>query len=450
MAVRQYIGARYVPTYYKNSQDPTSSEWEANVRYDPMTIVSLPNLHSYQSKKIVPANIGSPAQNPEYWYDQGYAQAYYQALQDQIDDMNDGDVEGSLQNQINGANSSIQDLTTEINDINGRVNARKTYAIFVGNSYLHGTGGTNVSIFDGVKVLFDEAEQIYSSGAGFFTYSGHDDTFETMLTARIATMSAAEKEEVTHVIVISAFGDTRAFRDRASGQATAFITQVNSFVNVVKNNLPNAKVYIAFAEGIQDSSVVTNAGSTFYDEYAVHDLFKSYCAVYCDITYLGWSGWEISHRGSTNFSSDGYHPNDTGYSKLVHAIKSALLGSYVPSIKREAYTSDIGIPIQLIGTIDDTTIMFGAWSSADALSGANVVQDFTYKTVIPAAPMDDTQRYVRKLLVDDSTAPFTNGVTAVFNSLDKGKTLRMNCTITLTNGNNHVIFEPLIIKHYWR
>ena len=52
MSVRQYIGARYVPTYYQNSLDPTSSEWEPNVNYDPLTIVSLPNLHSYQSKNL--------------------------------------------------------------------------------------------------------------------------------------------------------------------------------------------------------------------------------------------------------------------------------------------------------------------------------------------------------------------------------------------------------------
>ena len=117
--MRQYIGARYVPTYYQNSLNPTSSEWEANVQYDPLTIVSLPNLHSYQSKKFVPANIGSPASNPEYWYDQGYASAYYQALQDQIDDMNDGTVPGSLQNQINDMNdgSVSGSLQNQINDL---------------------------------------------------------------------------------------------------------------------------------------------------------------------------------------------------------------------------------------------------------------------------------------------------------------------------------------------
>ena len=121
MSMHQYIGARYVPYYYENSLDPTSCEWESNVNYEPLTVVTLPNLHSYISKKFVPDTIGTPASNPEYWLDRGYDNAYVQALQDQIDDMNDGSVAGSLQNQINNMNDgsvsgSLQDQINDMND----------------------------------------------------------------------------------------------------------------------------------------------------------------------------------------------------------------------------------------------------------------------------------------------------------------------------------------------
>lgn len=99
--MRQYIGARYVPTYYKNSLDPDSTEWESNVSYEPLTIVTLPNQHSYISKQFVPATVGTPAENGAYWLDQGSESAYIEVLQQEIDDMKDGDVEGSLQAQIN-------------------------------------------------------------------------------------------------------------------------------------------------------------------------------------------------------------------------------------------------------------------------------------------------------------------------------------------------------------
>ena len=39
--VRQYIGARYVTKIYENSLDPSSAEWEANVTYEPLTLVTF-------------------------------------------------------------------------------------------------------------------------------------------------------------------------------------------------------------------------------------------------------------------------------------------------------------------------------------------------------------------------------------------------------------------------
>lgn len=111
MAMHQYIGARYVPYYYENSLDPTSTEWEPNVTYEPLTVVTLPNMHTYISKKTVPDTIGSPALNAEYWLDQGYANAYIQDLQDQIDqeilDRQSGDT--TITNQVNAVKQFTYD-----------------------------------------------------------------------------------------------------------------------------------------------------------------------------------------------------------------------------------------------------------------------------------------------------------------------------------------------------
>lgn len=68
MAVRQYIGARYVPRFYENSLG--TAEWQPNVAYEPLTIVTY-NGNSYTSKKDVPANIGDPSNNPTYWASTG-------------------------------------------------------------------------------------------------------------------------------------------------------------------------------------------------------------------------------------------------------------------------------------------------------------------------------------------------------------------------------------------
>ena len=50
---RQYVGARYVVKVYENSQNPLSAEWEQNVNYEPLTMVTY-NYGTYVSKKPVP------------------------------------------------------------------------------------------------------------------------------------------------------------------------------------------------------------------------------------------------------------------------------------------------------------------------------------------------------------------------------------------------------------
>lgn len=85
--VREYIGARYVIKIYENSLDSSSAEWEANVTYEPLTMVTY-NNSSYISKKEVPANIGDPASNPIYWVVSGAYNGQIAQLQQDIVDLN--------------------------------------------------------------------------------------------------------------------------------------------------------------------------------------------------------------------------------------------------------------------------------------------------------------------------------------------------------------------------
>lgn len=86
MATRQYIGARYVPKFYTNSVDG-SAAWESNVVYEPLTYVTLTNGHMYISKKQVPATVGTPASNAEYWLDVGSYNGFIDDLQQQINQL---------------------------------------------------------------------------------------------------------------------------------------------------------------------------------------------------------------------------------------------------------------------------------------------------------------------------------------------------------------------------
>lgn len=89
MAVRQYIGARYVPKFFENPNN--TAEWLPNTIYEPLTIVTY-GLNTYTSKKTVPASVGDPSNNPDYWVATGNYNAYISELSDKIDEIKEGFV----------------------------------------------------------------------------------------------------------------------------------------------------------------------------------------------------------------------------------------------------------------------------------------------------------------------------------------------------------------------
>lgn len=61
---RQYIGARYVPTFFNNPDG--SWDWAPGFQYEPLTIVKY-GTNTFTSKKLVPDNIGTPNIEKDYW-----------------------------------------------------------------------------------------------------------------------------------------------------------------------------------------------------------------------------------------------------------------------------------------------------------------------------------------------------------------------------------------------
>ena len=298
--MKQYTGARYVPTYYQNSLDPTSSEWEANVQYDPLTIVSLPNLHSYQSKKFVPANIGSPASNPEYWYDQGYANAYCQALQDQIDDMKDGTVPGSLQEQID---TNTSDITALTNFITNR------YFIFQGDSYsLQNTYGFDtwpkrVANYMG---LTNDNYTILANDGGGFVDTGHEGTFKSQL------QNNPINKAVTDIVICAGANDRLYTGIQIQNAISDYIAEAKTMYG------NDVRIHIAMI------------GWSTTQETALQILNVSYPA-YKDGAIRYGAHWLECPTSALLFASDFYdnlHPNGTGQIKIAYSIYEALNGNY--------------------------------------------------------------------------------------------------------------------------
>lgn len=100
--VLQYIGARYVPQFYLNSDG--TPEWRPGVAFEPLTIVTW-NNNSYTSRKPVPAEIGEPSVNPEYWAQTGVYNAQIVQIQNDVT---------ALQTAMNSAQKDITNINSKI------------------------------------------------------------------------------------------------------------------------------------------------------------------------------------------------------------------------------------------------------------------------------------------------------------------------------------------------
>lgn len=129
MAVRQYIGARYVAKIYVNSLDASSADWESGVAYEPLTMVTY-NSSSYISRKDVPASVGNPADNQTYWAVTGLYNGQILSLDNRVTalETQNGSETLNLTSQtlsgaVNELASSITgDIQTELAEVTMAVN----------------------------------------------------------------------------------------------------------------------------------------------------------------------------------------------------------------------------------------------------------------------------------------------------------------------------------------
>ena len=105
MAIRNYVGARYVPKF----ANPV--EWQANTSYEAMVIVTY-NNSSYTSKIPVPPTIGNPAENSTYWALTGNYNAQVEQYRQETET-----VSNNLTTEITNRENADTTLQSQINQI---------------------------------------------------------------------------------------------------------------------------------------------------------------------------------------------------------------------------------------------------------------------------------------------------------------------------------------------
>lgn len=296
----QYIGARYVPIWYVNSVDQ-SANWEINVEYEPLTWVTTPNNHLYLSKKTVPDNIGTPAQNTEYWLDMGvFSGSGLADLEARVEDLEEG------YNTIEDAVSDLQDIVRSINTINNRK------FIFISDSY-----GAMTNLYqDVVSMMGIQGGNYTIQCANGNSFAGNTGTFISRL---VDGLGVLDGDTVTDIVVIGGLNDSvNAYTD-----AGELFTAMSAFNTYAKTNAPNAKIHLGYCGHVD----ISNANA------ALRTWHKQYVTLSRYINYAGALGWHYIdnieytlHGVRSLLSSDGVHPSVDGARLLSEAVSLGLVG----------------------------------------------------------------------------------------------------------------------------
>lgn len=288
MAVREYIGARYVPLF---ADDP----WTNTVAYEPLTIV-LNEGNSYTSRQYVP--IGIDISNEEFWALTGNFNAQVEAYRKEVQDVKNG-----LETEISNRETQYSQLSQSIEKLDSEIQGT---IVLIGDSFSDSSRNTWMTEFASSvnKSLKNYAE----TNAGFVRTGTGGHTFITELDVANADASF-DNTDVDYVICYGGYND---FANNVS--SSDMMAAVDTFCTNAKTYFPKSKVIVATLNW--GNSPVTAKCHSFSSDIA-NRVNLNGCRGYDGAYY-----WLNNTSGV--FQSDNLHPNATG-GKIISASIQALI-----------------------------------------------------------------------------------------------------------------------------
>lgn len=329
---KQYVGARYVPILGRKGE--SSIDWDNSEPYEPLTIV-LHEGNSYTSRQFVPKGID--ILNQEYWANTGNYNAQVEQYRQEVlafdgritkneNDIakntkdiakNTQDIAANKQNiSTNTQNiaTNTQNISKNTDDIAqlSSDDAGKNIML-IGDSYSVQNGDVTGWIAPITKYLQANKYKVFSKGMGGYGFGRPSTAFTSLVEQLLETMSESDKTQTSLVIIAGGYNDNPyTLTDITSGMSEC--------LNVIKANLPNAKLKIAFI-GAAKPSVGTRG--KLIDTYNNYLLAANSLGIETAPKSSNWI-----YNGSTEdvFMSDGFHPNNKGLDNLVSSIGQWIVG----------------------------------------------------------------------------------------------------------------------------
>lgn len=303
MAIREYVGARYVPRF-TGLYDPTQ-------QYTALDVVDNGSGTSYIAKKNVPA--GTSLTDTDFWF-------IYGATSGAI---------LNLQNRMSAAESEIADL----NQLFG-TNGHKY--IFVGDSYnnpSYGNWGNKAAALMGLSA--SDFASLYVDGGSMVSNS-----FVTPIQNYAATLTDAEKNDVAGVIFLGGINDS------ATADVNTFRTNFTNWCTVVKGLFPNCKIWLGFiGNSIETSGILNNRD--YKNIVKTIGIYQQ--AGEMGATYI--SGMEFILHDYSLMASDGIHPTSAGGDAIAKYLLIGMKEGAV-HIAKNYHTTDTSLLIDTGSNVD--------------------------------------------------------------------------------------------------
>lgn len=300
MAVTQYIGARYVPKFYENSDN--TSDWRSGVVYEPLTIVTY-NGNSYTSKKPIPATVGNPSANLEYWAPTGIYNEQVESLRQEFEELKESTEE------------SISDMMPK----NGYQKA-----VLLSDSY-----GVNTAT-GGTSWIQHMVNNYASRIAFYYAWGGAGFGYQPAETGYFPSFLSTLTEDYTADVVIFLCGandGNLVYLGRATEQN--IYNGLLASMDILKNKYPNARIKLGFVGRYK----VVNR----YEAYQrACEVYKAY-ANELGYEYIDNSQYAL-HNTSLIEGAD-IHPNAQGSLKLSKVAVCALENRRYNVYERYQYTN---------------------------------------------------------------------------------------------------------------
>ena len=336
--VHQYIGSRYVPIFGRKDEDDWT--WDNNGPYEPLTIVQYQGV-SYTSKQYVPAGLGSPDNNPDFWAETGNWNAQIEAYRQEVltfdgritDNANDID---SLEDEIDTiksnnwvttnriANSAVTSSKLADNAVtetkvtkNAVIQYLTTGIIFIGDSYISGSSnGQWVPTFpDYIGNALNVPIETYAvAGIGWGRSVQNRTMYDLCVDA--AENSNFKNYRETIIIIYGGVNDVTSSQNTTTVQTniTRGIAALNSGfanpriivcgINLGKSNFANQPGYFPYFRAWKNASIQAGGNVTFYDS-------------------RGWLASDNTSYAQDELHPVGSHGNDILKNKFLSLIMGA-------------------------------------------------------------------------------------------------------------------------------